>query len=285
MTLHNAIDSICTPLLPLYGEREALSLAVMVVGELYGVSRIDIALEPLREVGKEAELRHIVAQLIQGRPIQYVLGTAEFCGLSFVVREGVLIPRPETEELVAWILDDAAGKSDLRVLDIGTGSGCIAVSLAHKMPMSCVYGVDISSDALAVACENALKIGVEVDFLIADALSPVESWDESVRASKFDVIVSNPPYIPQSDRESMCINVKEYEPSLALMVPDDDILKFYRAIACHAKTLLKEGGLLYFEIYEKASEITCAMLRDEGFRDAISRKDIHSRERMVRCRK
>lgn len=285
MTLHDAINSIYSSLLPLYDEREARSVAVMVVGELYGVSRIDIALEPMREVGKESELMQIAAQLILGRPVQYVLGVAEFCGLSFVVREGVLIPRSETEELVAWILDDAAGRSKLSVLDIGTGSGCIAVSLAHKLPLSNIYAIDISSDALEIARENAEQMGVAISFSIADALSPVEQWRESVCCAEFDIIVSNPPYIPQSEWGSMGVNVKEYEPSLALMVPDDDILKFYRAIARHAKTLLKKGGLLYFEIYEKASEITCAMLRDEGFLDVTSRKDIHSRERMVRCRK
>lgn len=270
---------------PLYGAREARSIAEVLARELYGLSRLNVAVEPGAEVVLNEDNDAVLRQLAAGRPVQYIVGSAPFCGMEFGVDEGVLIPRPETEELVGWVCDDACGRDSLAILDVGTGSGAIAVALASKLPGSVVSAIDISDRALAKASANATANGVEVDFRKADVLSADMRADAGLTGRVFDLIVSNPPYIPDADMASMHANVTEHEPHLALFVPDDDPLVFYRAIADHGRTMLADDGLLYFEIYEHLGSQLCAMLEGLGYVDVELRKDINDRERMLRCRK
>ena len=197
--------------------------------------------------------------------------------MEFEVAEGVLIPRPETEELVYRIAETA--KRGARILDIGTGSGAIAISLAKLVKESVVTAVDISREALAIAQRNAERLGAEVAFVEADALGDLSHLGE------FDVIVSNPPYIPQSDIVEMRKNVVAFEPHTALFVPDNDILCFYRATAENAQTMLREGGSLWFEIYEKAGEEVCSMLQERGFTHNDIIEDANLKPRMVWSRR
>ena len=219
----------------------------------------------------------IIEELQSGRPVQYVLGKAEFCELEFEVAEGVLIPRPETEELVYRIAETT--KCGARILDIGTGSGAIAIALAKLVKEAEVVAVDISPKALYIAERNAERLGAKVEFVEKDALGDLSML------GTFDVIVSNPPYIPQSEIVYMRKNVVDFEPHTALFVPDDDILMFYRATAENATKMLREGGSLWFEIYEMAGENLCAMLRDRGFAQTELIEDANAKPRMVWSRR
>ena len=276
MTIRHIIHTIREAIATLYGLREAESIARMVVcGELkYDLSQLVAHYDDECEI---ADLSSKVAELQSGRPVQYVLGKAEFCEMEFEVQEGVLIPRPETEELVYRIAEMA--KLGARILDVGTGSGAIAISLAKMVERAEVVAVDISCEALAVAQRNAARLGAEVEFVEADALADLSHLGE------FDIIVSNPPYIPQSDIADMRKNVVEFEPHLALFVPDDDILRFYRATAENAQTMLRVEGSLWFEIYEKAGEEICAMLRERGFEHTELIEDANLKPRMVWSRR
>jgi release factor glutamine methyltransferase len=224
-----------------------------------------------------ADLTSVVEELRSGRPVQYVLGKAEFCEIEFEVAEGVLIPRPETEELVYRIAETT--KRGARILDIGTGSGAIAIAIAKFVKEAEVVAVDISSEALKIAKYNAERLGVKVEFVEADALGDLSAL------GTFDIIVSNPPYIPQSDIIDMRKNVVDFEPHTALFVPDDDILKFYVATAENAQKMLREGGSLWFEIYEKAGDAVCSMLRDKGFSQTELIEDANLKPRMVWSRR
>ncbi|MBR2326400.1 MAG: peptide chain release factor N(5)-glutamine methyltransferase [Alistipes sp.] len=272
MTIRQTIHLIRDAVESLYGMHEAEAIARMVVGD-----RLNFNLSQLvAHYDEECEIRgveQLIAELRQGRPVQYVLGKAEFCERVFNVREGVLIPRPETEELVYRIAESA--KSGVRILDIGTGSGAIAISLAKMVEEAKVTAVDISAEALKVARENAKQLGAEVEFIEADALGDLSHLGE------FDIIVSNPPYIPQSDIATMRRNVVDYEPHSALFVPDDDPLKFYRAIARSGRTMLNANGILWFEIYEKLGSEMCAMLKAEGYTRCGIEQDANLKERIV----
>jgi release factor glutamine methyltransferase len=224
-----------------------------------------------------AGLDHNVEELRCGRPVQYVLGKAEFCDLVFKVEEGVLIPRPETEELVYRIAETT--KCGARILDIGTGSGAIAISLAKMVKDAQVVAIDISKEALGIAQENAERLGASVEFVEADALGDLSHLGE------FDIIVSNPPYIPQSDIVDMRKNVVDFEPHTALFVPDNDILKFYIATANNAQKMLRKEGSLWFEIYEKAGTALCEMLREKGFASTELIEDANLKPRMVWSRR
>jgi len=228
-TRREIIARIETPLTALYGEREARQIARIIVMELGGLCLTDLVAEPDKELGIN-ELDRIIGELAAGRPLQYVLGHTEFYGLDFQVREGVLIPRPETEELVRWIAESPAPDNPA-VLDVGTGSGCIAVTLARLIPGARVTAVDISEKALSIARENARRLDAEVDFRQGDALGELFPGQRE----QFDLIVSNPPYIPRREKASMRVNVTGYEPAEALFVEDDDPLIFYRAIARNAR--------------------------------------------------
>lgn len=263
-----------------YDEREAHSLALWAVEALTGADRVQLLVDPHREVEHVdmEEVERVERELSEARPIQYIIGTTEFCGLQFAVGEGVLVPRPETEELVRWVVDECPTAQ--RVLDIGTGSGAIAVSLAKLLPQAEVAAMDISEVALDYASRNAAANGVKVRVVQGDALS-----DWAGAFEELDVVVSNPPYVPASDRASMHRNVRDYEPELALFVPDDDLLRFYRSIADGATRALRTGGALYFEIYEGAAEQMIEMLTERGWTDIELRRDFNDKNRMIRCRK
>ena len=274
-TRREIIARIETPLTALYGEREARQIARIIVMELGGLCLTDLIAEPDKELGIN-ELDRIIGELAAGRPLQYVLGHTEFNGLDFQVREGVLIPRPKTEELVRWIAESPAPDNPA-VLDVGTGSGCIAVTLARLIPGARVTAVDISEKALSIARENARRLDAEVDFRQGDALGELFPGQRE----QFDLIVSNPPYIPRREKASMRVNVTGYEPAEALFVEDDDPLIFYRAIARNARRLLRPGGRLYFEIHENFADETLRMLTREGFPDTAVRRDLNDKNRMT----
>ncbi len=274
MTRRGTIDTLAARLTGLYDAREARSIALAAIAELSGLTPSALLTDPEAELVVEG-LAEAEAQLLAGRPLQYVVGHTEFYGRRFAVREGVLIPRPETEELVDRILRDE--RTARRLLDVGTGSGCIAASLALGLPGAEVFAADISDDALAVATENFHTLGANVTLRKADALGGLaEAFPE-----QFDVIVSNPPYVPESDRAAMHPNVRDHEPALALFVPDDDAIRFYRAIAQAGRQMLSKGGRLYFEIYERAAEEIVRMLGAEGYTDTEVRTDLFGKPRMV----
>lgn len=262
-----------------YDEREARSVAYLIVEKLYGFGRLDMALEPHQEVAATSDPVSVAAEIRAGRPAQYIVRSADFCGLALEVEEGVLIPRPETEELVEWIV--ARTPPSAHILDIGTGSGAIAVALAARIPHSRVYGTDISEHALEIAALNAARCGSGIELRRADVLEPLAAWDGEWPAESLDVIVSNPPYIPQSDISRMHLNVTGFEPHEALFVPDADPLVFYRAVAEKASLLLRRGGALYCEIYEKAGAPVTELLTSMGYTDVELRKDMNGRDRMV----
>ena len=276
MTLRQTIHIVRDAVVSLYGEREAEMIGRMVVCDKlsYNLSQLVAHYDEECEV---ADLERIIEELRSGRPVQYVLGRAEFCDFVFEVAEGVLIPRPETEELVYRIAETA--KRGTRILDIGTGSGAIAISLAKLVKEAKVVAIDISQEALAIARKNAEQLGADVEFVEADALGDLS------RLGEFDIIVSNPPYIPQSDIVDMRKNVVDFEPHTALFVPDNDILKFYIATADNAQKMLREDGSLWFEIYEKAGEELCEMLRAKGFAQSELIEDSNLKPRMVWSRR
>lgn len=262
---------------PLYGNGEARAITDYVLDVCFGLSKADILCGAVDEMTAEktAELNKIFGRLTEGEPVQYVLGRAEFCGRWFSVRPGVLIPRPETEELCAWITADSKASGSPKVLDIGTGSGCIAITLQLDMPESKVTAWDISADALDVARENAQQLGANVNFVKLDALNakPEGEWD---------VIVSNPPYICEKEKKDMAVNVLEHEPHTALFVPDADPLLFYRAITRLAVQTLNKGGRLYFEINPIYADDTCRMMRAEGMTAVELRSDMYGKQRMAK---
>lgn len=262
---------------PLYGNGEARAVTDYVLDVCFGLSKADILCGAVEEMTAEktAELNKIFGRLMEGEPVQYVLGRAEFCGRWFDVRPGVLIPRPETEELCAWITADSKVSASPKVLDIGTGSGCIAITLQLDMPESKVTAWDISADALDVAHENAKQLGANVNFVKLDALNakPEGEWD---------VIVSNPPYICEKEKKDMAVNVLEHEPHTALFVPDADPLLFYRAITRLAVQTLNKGGRLYFEINPIYADDTCRMMQAEGMTAVELRSDMYGKQRMAK---
>ncbi len=256
---------LLTAVCDVYDEREAQAVAEFIMEHKFGVARMARAMDPSLEVDAE-DVEQVLRDAKAGRPAQYIAGGTWFCDVWLEVCESVLIPRPETGELVAWMLEDGL---DGRVLDVGTGSGAIAIALARAGGQ--VTAIDISDDALAVARRNARRIGVDIDFARCDILH-----DRPV--GQLDIVVSNPPYVPQSDRAAMHYNVTEHEPAGALFVPDDDPLVFYRAIAALG------AGRVYLEIYEHFAEGVCDVLHEAGYADVEVRRDINGRERMVRAR-
>jgi release factor glutamine methyltransferase len=258
----------------LYGEVEARQIAEMVVLECGAISRNELLVEPDKELIIN-DIDRIISELLKWRPVQYVIGHEEFDGLVFEVSEGVLIPRPETEELVAWVASET--ESGARILDVGTGSGCIAISLGRRVRDSRVWAMDISDVALDIARRNGLRNGSTVEFVKGDALADFSSLVDE----KLDVVVSNPPYIPRSDASQMRRNVTDYEPDTALFVENSDPLIFYRSIARTARRMLKPGGKLYYEIYELYAAQMCAMLEAEGYTDVVVREDFRGKQRMV----
>ncbi len=259
---------------PLYGIDEARQIARIILCDKCGISLSEILVHPDGDATLD-DIDSIEADIAAWRPVQYITGRTEFCGLDMVVREGVLIPRPETEELVETIRREAAPAS--RILDVGTGSGCIAVALARLLPQADVTGMDISHEALAVAAENSQRHAPQLHLDKGDALGDFARLFDG----RFDIIVSNPPYIPQSDIASMRENVMHHEPHLALFVDDDDPLVFYRSIARNGRELLADGGRLYFEIYETYADDICVMLERMGYCDIRKSIDFRDKPRFV----
>lgn len=271
-TRREIVRDTASRLCALYEPHEAEAIARELVERLLGISFSQLVSDYDAECNIDG-LEAKVEELLQGRPIQYVTGVASFCDHDFAVREGVLIPRPETEELVAHVA--AIARPHSRILDVGTGSGAIAISLALEIAESQVVGVDLSPVALEVASENASRLGANLTITKCDALGDMS------HLGSFDIIVSNPPYIPHSDEPSMNKNVIDYEPHEALFVADDDALCFYRSIARNGAKMLTEGGWLWFEIYELYGEQMCQLLRDEGYRDVQLINDIFNKPRIV----
>ena len=279
MTRRETIDRITSRLTGLYDAREARSIARLLVCERAGITQSALLTDPGAELTIEG-LDRDVERLAAGEPLQYLLGGSEFYGRRFTVREGVLIPRPETEELVDRIIRSEQG-TPCRILDVGTGSGCIAATLALELPEAELFAADIAEEALAVAGENFRRLGARVTLRRADALNDLpERFPEP-----FDVIVSNPPYVPESDRAATHPNVRDHEPALALFVPDDDPLRFYRAIARAGRRMLRPGGRLWFEIYERAAAELATMLAGEGYTAIERYRDLFDKERMICCRR
>ena len=288
-TRRENIERICSAIIPLYDPREARNIAEWIVCEGEGISRSQLVVFPDEESSVQ-NLDSLIAELVSGRPVQYLLGYGEFYGEKFEVGEGVLIPRPETEELVSWICEDVAaerGGAELasapkvKILDLCTGSGCIAITLAREVTDSEVTALDISPEALHYARRNGSRLAPQVRILEGDVLAGVET----IIDEEFDVIVSNPPYIPASDIATMHANVRDFEPHCALFVADERPLLFYEVIADSALTLLRSGGRLYFEIYEKLGDELCTMLREKGFVEVTLRRDLNDKPRMICCRK
>lgn len=255
---------------PLYGAAEARQIARMILESRTGTTLTQLVADPDAEV-ELADMELIAAEIAAGRPVQYVLGEAEFCGMRFGVGEGVLIPRPETEELVMRV----AATAPASVIDIGTGSGCIAVALAKLLPDAEVWAVDLSDDALARARQNARLLDAGVTFVQADALAMPDF------GRRFDAVVSNPPYIPASERAAMRRNVTEYEPAMALFVDDSDPLVFYRAIARQSAEMLSAGGRLWFEVHERFAEEVAQLIDNEIFEQVEIHNDINDKPRIV----
>ena len=272
----------------LYDSMEIESFFYIVSTFLHKKNRIALVFEPDFEISNE-QLEHwnnILEDLKKEKPIQYILGEAWFFGLRFEVDANTLIPRPETEELVEWIIDTITeensdfNQNSLKIIDIGTGSGCIPISLKKELPMTEVSAIDVSDGALEVAQKNALTNNITVHFIKKDILSHTELLLEN---QKWDIIVSNPPYVRLLEKEEIKKNVLEYEPHLALFVADDDALLFYRKIATLAQTSLTEKGYLFFEINQYLGTETVALLENLGFKNIQLRQDIYGNNRMIRC--
>lgn len=267
------IHYITRVLSDVYSPDEARALALWVTEELTGKSRGELLLrqEPIEIRGLDAYLR----RLLDKEPIQYIFGKTEWMGLQLRLTRDTLIPRPETCELAEWVIRDASSQSkSQRIVDIGTGSGCIAIALKKRLPLWDVSAWDVSEEALAVAKENAIRNGVEITFAQRDITQILDSGEQH-----FDIAVSNPPYIPEEEKATMDANVVRYEPATALFVPDHNSLLFYRAIARQ-----RLAPTLYFEIHERMGEKVRELLVSEGYKEVEIRRDSYGKERMVRAK-
>jgi release factor glutamine methyltransferase len=275
---------------PIHGVDEAESFFYLILEDKFQLKRLDLALEPDYSFSNEAMKiwEELVTQLKTDIPIQYLLGNTEFFGLPFLVNENVLIPRPETEELVDWIIGEEKkmerskeekieGQKTIKILDIGTGSGCIAISLAKNIPNAAVFAIDVSAKALEVAKKNAEINNVSVTFLEKNILETDDLLEQ------FDFIVSNPPYVRNLEKQEIKKNVLDNEPHLALFVDDFDALIFYRKIALLATKNLKQGGQLFFEINQYLGAEMTALLHESAFESVSFRKDIYGNDRMTRA--
>ena len=274
----NPVDYIRTHLSEMFTLGEIRAFTTLILKEVCNLSFSDIVSCKFNDLSdnEKQNIISIVKRLQNNEPIQYILDKTEFYGLDFKVSPSVLIPRPETEELIEWILSETT-KKDPYILDIGTGSGCIAITLAKKMQYATVYAWDISDNALEVANENAIINDVSVKFSMVDVLKPL-SFNY-----KFDIIVSNPPYIKESEKEKMEKNVLDFEPHEALFVANHDALIFYNRIADIAKKQLQENGLLYFEINHSKGDEVVHLLKEKGFVNIELKKDISGNNRMIRA--
>lgn len=281
MTLNSIEQLFNRTLVEIYDAEECKTLFSLVAQQVLQCNKSFLMLNGNETVAsnKVQEILGVLAKIEAKIPLQYIFGEAQFYGLKFKVSPAVLIPRPETEELVHWILADEKTTDNLSVLDVGTGSGCIPISLASRRPNWYLTALDIMDDALQVAQDNALENGVKVLFKQVDILQ------QTNLSTVFDVVVSNPPYITQAEKLAMHDNVLNHEPHVALFVSDEKPLVFYEAIADFAVSHLKQGGRLYFEINSYLGAETKQMVVQKGYQNVVLRKDINGRDRMLRCTK
>jgi release factor glutamine methyltransferase len=275
-------ETLCHRLTTCYEAGEAKALVRWVLDVRFGLSLADILCGKVTQLSADdqAELEKIMNRLEKGEPVQYIIGVADFAGRQFHVAPGVLIPRPETAELCGWVVSKVQHASQL--LDIGTGSGCIAITLAAELPHAQVTAWDISDDALHIARDNATRLGVNVTFEKRDIL------DKSLSTSAqplYDVIISNPPYIKPSERDGMAKNVLEYEPDIALFAPADNPIIFYQKIADFAWKHLRDGGHLFFELNPLTAETVGDYLHQLGFSDIEFRLDSYNKQRFLKATK
>jgi len=277
--MQQTFEYIRTSLKSFYPDNEINSISNLLIACITGYTRTEIILNKNTKFSdnQRLQLEIFVEALKNHTPVQYVLGETEFYGLPFKVNPAVLIPRPETEELVEWIQTSCSPAKSYKILDIGTGSGCIAIALKSIFPTSEVSAFDISEDALEIARINAELNNCAVDFRKVDILQP-QYLDE-----KWDIIVSNPPYIPETEKSEILPNVLEFEPHTALFVPNNRPLVFYETIATFALQRLNKGGMLFFEIHRDFGQQTVQLLQNSELKDIILRKDLSGNDRMVRA--
>jgi release factor glutamine methyltransferase len=280
LNLGEAFYELKNQLLQLYDPQEATAIAHEALSDITGLAKLERLMRKDATFTEEQIKRYASAkeELLKGKPLQYVTGKAWFFGREFKVNEHVLIPRPETEELVAWIKTDYKYLGEISILDIGSGSGCIPISLQIELNNATIISCDISEGALKVAEENAGKLSAEVSFIRTDFLNH-KMW---YNFGRFDVIVSNPPYIPENEADSLHKNVREFEPSLALFVPNDDALLFYRNIAEFGKEHLNSEGAIYCELHKDYAMATKEMFEKRGY-SAELKTDMHGNERMLKA--
>jgi release factor glutamine methyltransferase len=297
MTIKEYRINFTQQLSSIYPKTEIDSFFFILMDEYLDLKRIDITLYPDFKIENTNNtiLNAALEKLKNQEPIQYIIGNTEFYGYPFLVDKNTLIPRPETEELVEWILEEAKklqnikGSIPLHILDIGTGTGCIPVSLAKNLPTATIYAIDISADALKIAKKNADLNTVEITFLQTDILK-VNSLDEVLKQLQqnkihFDIIVSNPPYVRELEKAEIQPNVLQNEPHLALFVPDENPLLFYNKIADLAKENLNKNGYLFFEINQYLGNETLSILKEKGFKNTELRKDLFGNDRMIKALK
>ncbi len=278
--MHSTVSSIYSylieQLLPEYGQGESQSLADILLEDMLEITRTKRLTQPNQQINPSQQklIESALIRLKEQEPIQHIVGFAQFCGHRFIVTPDTLIPRPETEELVYLVAKE--NKDQVDILDIGTGTGCIPISLQHLMPEAKLYGWDISDAALKVAEENNKELKSSVQFKRMDALDLQTN-------QKFDIVISNPPYIPETDKSSMHENVLNYEPELALFVDDEDPLLFYRKIGEFGASNLNDGGKLYFEIHERFGEATHKLLESLGYKEIEIIDDINGKNRMIKA--
>jgi release factor glutamine methyltransferase len=274
---------------PFFDKEEAESFFYLIIENFRNLKRVDLVMQPdlFFSEPELIQLEQVISELKLQKPIQYILGTTEFYGLQFQVNPHTLIPRPETEELVDWILksqklEDGRRTTEdksIKMLDIGTGSGCIAISLAKNLPQARVSAIDVSVEALATAKKNAALNEVDVQFICQNIL------ETRSLTTTYDIIVSNPPYVRMLEKQEIKTNVLDFEPHLALFVEDNDALLFYRKIAQLAQHNLNENGLLFFEINQYLAKETIELLENLHFKSIELRQDIYGNDRMICCKK
>jgi release factor glutamine methyltransferase len=286
-TVKDVSTTFSTTLSGIYDTKEIDSLCMIVLADITGTSSARIKAFPELEIPtvQAEKIGHMLIRLKTGEPVQYILGHTEFYGLPFKVNPSVLIPRPETEELVEWTISSwqfsvGSWQPPYNILDIGTGSGCIAISLKKNLPDAAVLAIDISTEALKTAKENAALNNADINFIEADILNLTQ---HSLLNTRYSVIISNPPYVTLEDKKQMHSNVTDFEPHTALFVPENDPLIFYKAIADFAAAHLEKEGLLFFEINESYGEQTVKLLNDKLFKNIELRKDMSGRSRMIKA--
>jgi len=281
MTIQEATYHVLNSLRKIYPESEASQMTDWLMEHITGSKKVERMLYKTADMSQEevTKINASVTRLLQHEPLQYVINEAWFCGLRMYVDKNVLIPRPETEELVEWVVANLKFPFErLRILDVGSGSGCIPIALKRRMRKAEVWSCDISDDALLIARKNADTLGTAVDFQQLDFLDPAQRKQLPV----VDIIVSNPPYIPQEEKETLAPNVREYEPSKALFVPDNDPLVFYRAIAEFGNTHLDKPGAIYCELHEGLADAVETEFRLQNY-DTLMKRDMQGKVRFIKA--